>query len=384
MDSENKKIYRLIFTLLIIGTVLTGCKEQNTYSPPPPSKVTVSKPIQKNVVNYLEFTGITEAKDSVEIRPRVEGYLEKVMFKPGSFVKKGDLLFVIDQRPFMAKLQEAKAQLAIETSKLKAAEATFQRMESAYKERAVSEVSVIQAKADMEVAKAQIESAKATVETAELNLSYTTIHAPISGRIDRNLVDEGNLLATGERQLLATIINDESIYVYFNINERDLLNSNFLDGDLASKEVILGLLNKDFSLNGKIDYINNRVNSETGNIQVRAVFENKQKDILPGMFANIKISENTLNDALLVPNHIVGRDQQGYYLLSVNSKNIVEYKHVEIGAVTDGMRVIKSGIKSDDRIIVNGTQMAYPGREVSPMSEENSDNKSPKTENKSI
>jgi RND family efflux transporter MFP subunit len=384
MDSENKKIYRLIFTLLIIGTVLTGCKEQNTYSPPPPSKVTVSKPIQKNVVNYLEFTGITEAKDSVEIRPRVEGYLEKVMFKPGSFVKKGDLLFVIDQRPFMAKLQEAKAQLAIETSKLKAAEATFQRMESAYKERAVSEVSVIQAKADMEVAKAQIESAKATVETAELNLSYTTIHAPISGRIDRNLVDEGNLLATGERQLLATIINDESIYVYFNINERDLLNSNFLDGDLASKEVILGLLNKDFSLNGKIDYINNRVNSETGNIQVRAVFENNQKDILPGMFANIKISENTLKDALLVPNHIVGRDQQGYYLLSVNSKNIVEYKHVEIGAVTDGMRVIKSGIKSDDRIIVNGTQMAYPGREVSPMSEENSDNKSPKTENKSI
>jgi RND family efflux transporter MFP subunit len=384
MDSENKKIYRLIFTLLIIGTVLTGCKEQNTYSPPPPSKVTVSKPIQKNVVNYLEFTGITEAKDSVEIRPRVEGYLEKVMFKPGSFVKKGDLLFVIDQRPFMAKLQEAKAQLAIETSKLKAAEATFQRMESAYKERAVSEVSVIQAKADMEVAKAQIESAKATVETAELNLSYTTIHAPISGRIDRNLVDEGNLLATGERQLLATIINDESIYVYFNINERDLLNSNFLDGDLASKEVILGLLNKDFSLNGKIDYINNRVNSETGNIQVRAVFENNQKVILPGMFANIKISENTLKDALLVPNHIVGRDQQGYYLLSVNSKNIVEYKHVEIGAVTDGMRVIKSGIKSDDRIIVNGTQMAYPGREVSPMSEENSDNKSPKTENKSI
>lgn len=384
MDSKNRKIYTLIFTLLIMGTLFTGCKKENTYSPPPPAKVTVNKPIQKNVTNYLEFTGITEAMDSVEIRPRVEGYLEKVMFKPGSFVKKGDLLFVIDQRPYKAKLGEAKAQLAIEISKLNAAEATFQRMEMAYKERAVSEVSVIQARADVEVAKAAIKSAKAAVQTAELDLSYTTIHTPISGRIDRNLVDAGNLIGSGENTLLATIIKDESIYVYFNVNERDIIDSDLLNGETDSSDIYLGLLNKDFSHKGKIDYINNRVNPETGNIQVRGVFENSKNSILPGMFANIKIPEKTVKNALLVPDQIVGRDQQGYYLLAVNSENIVEYRHIEIGDLIDGMRVIKSGIKPNDSIIVKGIQMAYPGREVSPIDEENSENKSPKTENQSI
>ena len=381
MDSKNKKIYSLVFTILIMGTLLTGCKEQNTYSPPPPSKVTVNTPVQKNVINYLEFTGITEAMDSVEIRPRVEGYLEKVMFKPGSFVKKGDLLFVIDQRPYKAKLGEAKAKLAIEISKLKAAEATFQRMDMAYKERAVSEVSVIQARADVEVAKAAIESAKAAVETSELDLSYTTIHAPISGRIDRSLVDAGNLIGSGEHTLLATIIKDESIYVYFNVNERDIVDSDFLNNKAGTTDVYLGLLDKEFSHKGKIDYINNRVNPGTGNIQVRGIFENSKNDILPGMFANIKIAEKTIENALLVPDHIVGRDQQGYYLLAVNNENIVDYKHVEIGDLIDGMRVIKSGIEPSDRIIVSGIQMAYPGREVSPIDEENSENKSPKTEN---
>ncbi|WP_319370506.1 efflux RND transporter periplasmic adaptor subunit [uncultured Ilyobacter sp.] len=379
-----KNIYTMFFTVLIMGTFFVGCKKENTYSPPPPSKVTVNKPRQQNITNYLEFTGITEAMDSVEIRPRVEGYLEKVMFKPGSFVKKGDLLFVIDQRPYKAKLGEAKAQLAIEISKLKAAEATFQRMEMAYKERAVSEVSVIQARADMEVAKAAIESANAAVQTAELNLSYTTIHAPISGRIDRSLVDAGNLIGAGENTLLATIINDNSIYVYFNVNERDIIDSDLINGEADSFKVYLGLLNKEFSHKGKIDYINNRVNPATGNVQVRGVFENSKNDILPGMFANIKISEKTIENALLVPDNVVGRDQQGYYLLAVNNENIVVYKHVEIGDLIDGMRVIKSGIEPNERIIVNGIQMAYPGREVSPIDEENSENRSPKTENQSI
>ncbi len=384
MDSKNKKIYNIIFIALIMGTLLSGCKEQNTYSPPPPSKVTVSRPTQKNVTNYLEFTGITEAMDYVEIRPRVEGYLEKVMFEPGSFVKKGDLLFVIDQKPYKAELDEAKANLAIEASKLKAAEATLQRMEMAYKDRAVSEVSIIQARADVEVAKAAIESANAVVKTAELDLSYTMIHSPVTGRIDRSLVDAGNLLSPGEHTLLATIIRDESIYVYFNVNERELLDSDFLTGDMGSKDIFLGLLNKDFSHNGKIDYINNRVNPETGNIQVRGVFENSKRDILPGMFANIKVPANTIKDALLVPDYVVGRDQQGYYLLSVNSENIVEYNHVEIGALVDGMRVIKSGILPDDLIIVKGTQMAYPGRKVDPMDGDTSAAETLEKKNKSI
>ena len=341
-------------------------------SPPPPASVTVSKPLVKTVTNYAEFTGTTEAQESVEIRPRVEGYLEKILFTPSSYVKKGDLLFVIDPRPYEAKLKEAQAEVLVRRAELELAKATLTRKENAFKDRAVSEVDVIEARAKKEQADAQVESAKASVETAQLNLNYTHIKAPISGRIDRSLVDEGNLVGAGTPTLLATIVDDNPMFAYFTVSERDLLyyqehckTEKFSLN--TEQKAFLGLSNQPgYPTEGHIDYIDNRLQSTSGTMQVRAVFDNEDHWLLPGLFARIRVPLGQEEGALLVPDLALGVDQQGEYVLVVDKDNKVEYRSVTQGALVDGMRVITKGLGPDDRVIVKGVQKARPGAVVTP------------------
>lgn len=365
MRYKTVKINLYIILILILG-LLTACQSKNSYSPPPPPMVTIDTPIVEDITNYLEFTGLTKPIEQVEITPRVDGYLEKIMFTPGSFVKKGDLLFIIDQKPYKAKLRETKAKLTIEEAKLNVVKTKLEKSRMAFKRKAVSEINLVQAEADVETAKASIEAAKANIKTAELELSYTTIYSPIDGQIDRSSVDEGNFLSISKAPILATIIKDDSIYVYFNLNERDLLEYKLLKEDLLSRKLTLDLIGNEKSYHGKVDYISNRINSETGNLQLRAIFKNNKHEILSGMFSTIKMPVSTLKKSILVPNEAIGRDQRGFYVLSVNSSNIVEYHSVDVGPVVGKKRVIKSGILQDAEIIVNGYKTAYPGTEVSP------------------
>jgi RND family efflux transporter MFP subunit len=360
---------------LIVCSLLwfTGCKEKkNTYVPPPPAGVTVSKPLVKTVTTYAEFTGTTEAKESVEIRPRVEGYLKKILFTPSSYVKEGDLLFVIDPRPYEAKLKEAQAELLVRRAELELAKTTLTRKENAYKDRAVSEVDVIEARAKKEQADAQVESAKASVETAQLNLNYTHITAPINGRIDRSLVDKGNLVGAGTPTLLATIVNDDPMYAYFTVSERDLLyyqeHSKAKEFSLDTRQkAFLGLSNQaDYPYKGNIDYVDNRLQATSGTMQVRAVFNNENHWLLPGLFARISVPLGQEENALLVPDQALGVDQQGEYVLVVTKDNKVEYRSVTTGILDNGMRVIADGLEADDRVIVKGLQKARPGAEVTP------------------
>jgi RND family efflux transporter MFP subunit len=353
--------------------LFTGCKEKkNTYVPPPPASVTVSKPLVKTVTTYGEFTGTTEAKESVEIRPRVEGYLKKILFTPSSYVKEGDLLFVIDPRPYEAKLKEAQAELLVRRAELELAKTTLTRKENAYKDRAVSEVDVIEARTKKEQADAQVESAKASVETAQLNLNYTHITAPINGRIDRSLVDKGNLVGAGTPTLLATIVNDDPMYAYFTVSERDLLyyqeHSKAKEFSLDTKQkAFLGLSNQaDYPYKGNIDYVDNRLQATSGTMQVRAVFDNENHWLLPGLFARISVPLGQEENALLVPDQALGVDQQGEYVLVVTKDNKVEYRSVTTGILDNGMRVIADGLEADDRVIVKGLQKARPGAEVTP------------------
>lgn len=373
-----KKSSILLLALISMATLLAGCQNKSAdanVAPPPPA-VTVSTPMTKDVVHYAEFSGTTEAVESVTVRARVEGYLDKIHFIEGAMVQEGDLLFTIDDQPLRAKLDEARAQLAISEAELKLAEATKTRRESALRDRAVSEVSVIDARAQLGKAQAGVRAAKAAMRTAELNLSYTRITAPISGRIGRNLVDVGNLVGAQERTELTTIVRSDLIYAYFTISEREWVRYQASRSSTARDEgegmpLFLGLSGrKDFPYEGKLDFINNRVEAATGTIQVRGLFPNPDLKILPGLFARIRIPLGQTKGALLVPDSALGRDQQGRFLLVANTENVTEYRPVKTGELVDGMRVINTGINADDRVIINGTQKARPGGPITPVTAE--------------
>ena len=363
---------------LLALVILPGCKEKQKAAQPEPPKVTVASPIMQDVTNYIYFTGYTEARKSVDLKARVEGYLQSFNFTPGSLVKEGDLLFVIDPKPFEATVAQAQATLETRQAELQLAQATLKRKESAYKEKAVSELTVLEAKAQLSQAKAEVKGAEAALVSAKLDLSYTTIYAPLSGRISRNYVDVGNLVGAGGQQtLLANIVNYDPVYVYFNLDERSFLlykrhnKGQELHSPDANKPKVFLKLEGDsgYPYEGQGDYIDNTVDLATGTIQARAVFANKDLFILPGLFAEIRIPYSQSKNALLVPDAALASDQRGRYLLTVNQKNIVEYRPVTTGALVNGMRVIIQGISIRDSIIVKGIQRARPGAPVTPVEE---------------
>ena len=371
--------HRNMCSLLVLAglfSILAGCSREPanaSLTAPPPPAVTVSKPLQKTVTHYAEFSGTTEARESVTVRARVEGVLEKIHFSPGAVVKAGDLLYSIDARPYETRLEEAKADLAIRKAELQLAEATGYRLQRAFKDKAVSEVAVIEAEANLSTARAAVDAARAAVTRATLDLSYTRVKAPISGRIARSMVDTGNLVGAGERTVLTTIVQDDPIYAYFTVSERDLLYyQQQLDSQPSPTSgdtpVFLGLANQSgYPFEGHIDYIHNRVNAETGTIRIRAIFPNPDHRLLPGLFARVRVPIGNATNELLVPNTALGRDQQGHYLLIADAENTVRHQPVTTGALIDGMRVISKGIAPDDRIIVNGLQKARPGAPVTPV-----------------
>jgi RND family efflux transporter MFP subunit len=373
-----KRMMRLWSPILLLGVLaVVGCKDKNTFVPPPPPTVTVAAPQVQSVTRYAQYSGTTAAVESVELRARVEGYLQSIHFDSGGQVKKGDLLFVIDPRPYQAKLDEATAQLSMRRAEMRLAEATLKRKESAFKDNAVSEVEVIAARAEQAKAAAAIDAAQAEIETARLQLSYTRVHAPISGRIGRHLVDVGNLVGAGDQTLLATVVSENPVYVYFNVNERDLLEYQQYErqqtptnGNGHSK-LFLGLSTEDdYPHPGYIDYVDNRVNAQTGTIQVRGVFENTDASLLPGLFARLRAPISVQKEALVVAEQAFGIDQQGYYLLVVNEQNQVEYRGVEVGSATAGLRVVQKGIAAGEHVIVNGLQRVRPGATVNPRTAE--------------
>ncbi|MFO7817025.1 MAG: efflux RND transporter periplasmic adaptor subunit [Thermodesulfobacteriota bacterium] len=363
------------FLLMLACIILTACsQDQNAYQAPPPPKVTIDKPAIKEVTEYNYFTGTSSAFKTVDLKAQVSGYLKKINFTSGDMVKRGDLLFIIDPAPYQAKLDQARADLAIKKAELKLSQATLKRKRDAYKDRAVSEVEVIEAEAKEAEAKAAVQAAKARIEEARINLKYTHIHAPFEGRIGRNMVDVGNLITTAT--LLGTIVDDQPIYAYFNMSENALLKfmqeAKARNASTANPEkgyqVGLSLANEDdYPHKGHIDYADPSVDTSTGTIQLRAEFENKDHYIIPGLFIKVRVPVRKIKDAVLIPDKALGADQRGSYALTVDEKNVVQYNPVEPGPLINGRRVIHSGLKADSRVIVNGLQSARPGSKVDPV-----------------
>jgi RND family efflux transporter MFP subunit len=352
-----------------------GCKpKMNAYAPPPPAEVTVAHPVRKAVTRYLEYTGTTEAFEAVELRARVAGFLDKVNFKPGAAVKKGDLLFVIDPRVYEAQAKQAGADVAAKEAAERLSEITLKHVSEAFKTAAVAQLELDRAQADVEQAKAQVDLAKAALATAQLNVEFTQVRAPIDGRISKNLVDVGNLVgAAGQATVLATLVSSQPLYVQVDASESDLLAvrrsrmtrqpgaepgqiapGEWRPADLATAD------SHEFNVHGAIDYVDPALNPQSGTIRVRCRFDNPDLLLLPGLFVRVRILLDE-DEQIVAPDIALLTDQTGRYALVVNDKDMIEKKSVTVGALDGAMRVVLSGLTLQDRLVVNGLQRARPG-----------------------
>ncbi len=372
--SRPLQIGLLIGCSVVIGLPL-GCRRPAPTAAPPPPTVTVAQPTRRTITEYVDFTGTTEAIETVEVRARVEGFLEAVHFEPASMVEKGDLLFVIDPKPFQAQLDRAEAELGGRRAELALAAHDHERIERLYQSKTASEFEWVKAKSEWDAAKSAVQGAEAAVDEARLNLGYTQIHAPITGRISRTLVDAGNLVGAGEYTLLTTIVRDDPIYAYFSASERDLLA--YLEKHPEKRRptepqepgpLSLGLSNETgFPHEGRVDWAENRVDADTGTIQIRGVFPNSDYILRPGLFVRLRAPVDVRADALLVPDRALSADQGGRFVLTVADDDVVAKRYVRIGVLEDGMRVIEEGIPADAWVVVKGVQRARPGQPVTTM-----------------
>ncbi len=365
---------RLLLPLLLPLLFTGGCRQSNTFAPPPPPEVTVAPPEVRDVTVYDSHPGRLLATESIEIRARVSGYLQKVCFKDGDVVEKGALLCVIEPAPYQAALIAAQAKLAGAQANRDIAQVAYERREKAFSTRAISEIDLLKAKADLAAAKAAVLGAEAALSKARLDLSYTTNRAPMAGRLSRKRVSEGNLVGGSDATLITTLIVNDPIYLYFNVSERTLLR--FMGrlsrekADLKKAPPIKLRLAQGaiYEREGRLDFVDNRVDPETGTIEVRATFPNPDYRLLPGLYGDAMIPDVRTN-AILVPDLAVQRDIGGTYVLVVGAENKVESKYVQPGPkVEQSLRIIESGLDPTDRVIINGLQRARPGVVVKPVS----------------
>jgi len=375
----------LLIVLVVIAAaalayhyMIGGQGQQAATSAPPPPQVTVAKPLVKELREWRDFTGQFAAPDAVEIRARVSGYLESVNFTDGQLVKQGDLLFVIEPKPFEIALENAKAQLAQAEAQLQLAEAQLERTAQLRKNDYASQETYDERVAQVNVAKATRDSASADVDQANLNLAYTRVMAPVSGRVGQHEVSIGNLVmggVSGTTTLLTTIVSLDPIWLEFNVSEGDgmaykrLVQKGEIESARNNKVEVQGQLmdEKTWPLKGTIDFVDNQYDRTSGTIRVRATFPNPNLFITPGQFGRVRVPMSQEKPTMLVPDAAVVTDQSVKMLFTVAEDGTVVPKPVELGSLADdNLRIIKSGITPDDRVIINGLLRARPGQKVTP------------------
>ena len=367
---------RALAVMLSLATlaVSAGCGDKAAFTPPPPPKVTVSQPVTQPVTDYLEFTGNTQAINTVQLKARIEGYLEKVFFKDGDRVQKGQLLFLIQQNTYEAKLKQAEAEILAQKAKLFHAQTEYARFTKLVTQKAAAQTDVDKWLYERDAAQAAVMAAEAQRDLARLNLSYTKVTSPFDGRIGRRLKDPGNLVGAGEATLLAEVDQIDPLYVYFTMNERDLLDvtqeTKESVGTIIRKDIplFLGLANEEgYPHKGYLDFASISLNPTTGTLTLRGVFPNPKGMMLPGLFAKLRVPVTQKPSALLVPTVAIGFDQLGSYLLTVDDKNVVQRLGVKLGTEVKDLTVITEGLKEREWVITNGLLMAIPGKQVTPV-----------------
>ncbi|WP_367027528.1 efflux RND transporter periplasmic adaptor subunit [Methylococcus sp. ANG] len=366
VHSWSKSVARTLAAIGLFQLVGCGGGEGGMAELPTP-KVEVSRPVRREILETDEYTGRLQAVESVEVRARVSGYLEKILFTDGSRVKKGDLLFVVDPRPYVAQLQQAQAGLERARSRLKLAQNHLQRAESPLKEQAISEEEYDTRHQSLVQATADVESAKAEVDLAQLNVEFTQVRSPIEGRISRRLITEGNLV-TADSTVLAGIVSVDPMYVYFDADERALLKYRRLEIDGKRKDgtpLEMGLVDEQgYPHRGYLDYVDPRVNADMGTVSARGVIANPDGLMEQGLFARVRIPGGSRHQGLLISDRAIAMDQGKKYVMVVTADNRAEYRPVTTGRLHDGLRIVSGGLSPEDWVIVNGLQFVRPGAPV--------------------
>jgi RND family efflux transporter MFP subunit len=352
---------------------LTAC-EQNTFVPPPPPKVEVAVPAQKNVTRFIDATGNTSAVKSVDLVARVQGFLQAINYKDGSFVKEGTTLFTIEPDTYKLKLEQAQAAEVGAQATLKQAEADFKRQTDLVQRQAVSQSTLDTSTATRDNAQSGLQQAQANTKLAQINYGYTNVTAPFDGVVTAHLVSVGELVGASSPTQLAQIVALDPIYVNFNVNEQDVLRvreearRRGLTVEELRKLPIEVALQTDtgFPHKGNLDYVSPTLNQSTGTIAVRGILNNPDRVLLPGFFVRVRVPFEQQQNALLVPDAALGADQGGRYVLVVNSENVVEQRKVTTGPLDGELRVIEAGLKPDDKVVIGGLLKAIPGQKVDP------------------
>jgi multidrug efflux system membrane fusion protein len=372
-------VYRLLPISLVLAcaTVLSACDGKgNTYVPPPPPKVHVALPLQQSVTQYFELTGDTAPINSVNIEARVEGFLESIDYKDGMPVTKGTPLFSIQSNTYQAQLDQATATLASQQASQVGALAEYQRQVNLQKQQASTQTALDSAKATLDQANAGILNAKASVDLARINLGYTKVLAPFDGIATTHLVDVGALVGVSGPTQLATVVQTDPLYANFSVSEAQVLaikeamakqGRKLRQIDLPAIPVEIGLQGEDgYPHKGHLDYVAPQIDTATGTLAVRAVFDNKDRALLAGLFVRVRVPVGHVDKALLVRDDAIGENQQGSYVLVLGKENTVDLKLVKTGQRQGALRVIESGLDAADLVVTEGIQQAIPGSKVEP------------------
>lgn len=364
-------------SMLMILMLLTGCKNDTvSQQAPPPPDVTVAAALNREIQEWDEYTGRLRAVETVELRARVSGFLESVNFVDGQMVSKGDLLFVIDPRPYKATLDVAKAELARADATLALATNDMERAEQLLANRAISAEEYDTRSKQVLQAQAAVQASRAKVTEAELNVEFTEIRSPINGRMSRNMVDVGNLISGGfeAASLLATVVSMDPIHAYFTGSEQDYLRYTRLarTGNRPSSRetanpVEMALINETgFPHKGEMDFVDNEIDASTGTMQGRAIFENNDHELIPGLFVTIRLLGSAEYQGVLIPDQAIGKDQSNTFVLVIDESNIANYRPITLGPIIDGLRVVRSGLQAGENIVIEGLQRVRPGQPVTP------------------
>lgn len=364
---RNTEVKLGLAVLALSATMLSGCAraDAQTSNAAPPPKVTVAEVVSREVTEWDEFTGRLEAVNSVAVRPRVSGYVAAIRFDEGAMVKKGDLLVEIDARPFQAEVDRLRAELMRVEATVRRAQNDLERAKRLSSDNAMSPEEIDRRAAFAEESAAQVRAVQAALRAAELNLEFTRVTSPIAGRVGRAIVTAGNLVSSGpgEATLLTTVVSIDPMHASFDADEQTF--QRWTNARQIGLPIQMALpSDTGYPHRGELDFLDNHINSATGTIRGRAIFRNADRSLTPGSFVRLRLPGNNGYRAQLIQDRAVGTDLDKRYVYVVGKDGKVEYRVVQLGPVIDDLRVVRSGLKAGDLVIVNGLQRVRPGAQV--------------------